>query len=627
MKVCSCIHCNAVRIKSLLYGLFVYCAITLLFDPEVLTVSSLIKMTNTYNTETKLAAEPVPMTEQKWTKASFHKGIDELTDSNLETWKFEVELNIRSCHGPTATYIYDHGLGILNEDITSLSKTHREKLAKINPSVTVGGKSVKYKDFAVEYESNPEHHEILGHIHTEIVKTLSKVDKKTIRYVPFGNVKLLMSKILGNYVSNTAGTRTAELKAFMNLERGPTEEHSEFTDRIDQKADLVNQMFNQKIIKDAFKVAVLMEGVKTHHASTFAVVAEIIDQSLEQPSYHDVQARYKSVAIKAKHDAPEESNSGLSAKAKEKKKNQQKSSNDNECNQYKKYGGCDRKDCPYDHTTPGAQRCPKCQGKHAAIFCKSTKQQSSGSNEETANLANRPREEKESTAQIESRVKAELKAKYKAKYKQKERTKMANCYTNSEWDTSSDDDDHDEYGPEAEKSRLARAHAKEGEADAYDKKLQGTKPDHEQSSFEKFDGAFLSIIVLIISTLWRVMKAIPKFIQGSMVTVVIGMLLMQVANGDTNLKARIDPGGPYERFGNGAKIGEVYSVARQANATNPNMVTNSSVWSIDSGCTSHITNDSSLFIPMTLTNQDRNPSNVQTGHSCMHTSRETSTYG
>ena len=124
------------------------------------------------------------------------------------------------------------------------------------------------------------------------------------------------------YVSNTAGTRTAELKAFMNLERGPTEEHAEFTDRIDQKADLVNQMFNQKIIKDAFKVAVLMEGVKTHHASTFAVVAEIIDQSLEQPSYHDVQARYKSVAIKAKHDTPEESNSGLSAKAKEKKKNQ-----------------------------------------------------------------------------------------------------------------------------------------------------------------------------------------------------------------------------------------------------------------------------------------------------------------
>ena len=81
MKLCSCIYCTAVNIKSLLYGLFVYCAITLLFDPEVLTVSSLIKMTNTYNTETKLTAEP-DMTETKveWIKASFHKGIDELTE-------------------------------------------------------------------------------------------------------------------------------------------------------------------------------------------------------------------------------------------------------------------------------------------------------------------------------------------------------------------------------------------------------------------------------------------------------------------------------------------------------------------------------------------------------------------
>lgn len=597
MKFCSCIHCNAVRIKSLLYGLFVYCVITLLFDTEVLTVSSLIKMTNTHNTEIRLAAKPMTETKVEWTKTSFHKGIEELTESNLETWKFEAELNIRSCHAPTATYIYDHGLGILSEDITSLSETHQQKLAKINPTVKVGGKSVKYKDFAKEYELNPGHHEILGHIHTEIVKTLSKVDKKTIRYVPFGDVKLLMSKILGNYVSNTAGTRTAELKAFMNLERGLTEEHAEFTDRIDQKADLVNQMFNQKIIKDAFKVAVLMEGVKTHHASTFAVVAEIIDQSLEQPSYHDVQARYKSVAIKAKHDTPEESNSGLSAKAKEKKKNQQKSSDDNECNQYKKYGGCDRKNCPYDHTTPGTQRCPKCKGKHAAVFCKENKPMQ---NEQIANQAiNAGRsEEIETATQIENRVKAELKAKYKAKYKQKEKSKMTN--TNSEWDTSSDDDDHDEYGPESEKSRLVRAHAEEGEADAHGEKLQGTKPDNEKSSFEKFDGAFLSIIVLMISMLWRVVKAIPKFMQGSMVTVVIGILLMQVTNGDTNVKARIDPSGPYERFGNGAKIGEVCTVARQANATNPNVFTNSSVWSIDSGCTSHITNDSSLFIPKTL---------------------------
>jgi hypothetical protein len=221
-------NCNRKRVDHYVqhvvicvYVLLMCCVTTLLCEDLTVLSSNYARKQKTNNTNTSIATKLSLLadtwyrnmpedTEEKveWSQAQFHQEILKLDKDAIELWLFEIQLGTRSCHEETGVFLFDHGLGLFSKYVNAENTASSDRMNQINPDVNVGGKIVQYRDFASRYAQNPGHHAILGHVFTQIVKTLNEADRRSAMLIDFPNVNLLLAKVLGNYVVNTAGTRT-----------------------------------------------------------------------------------------------------------------------------------------------------------------------------------------------------------------------------------------------------------------------------------------------------------------------------------------------------------------------------------------------------------------------------------
>ena len=358
-------------------------------------------------------------------------------------------------------------------------------------------------------------------------------------------------------------SRFDKIEKFFDLEYGTNEEFEDFVNKIELASMEINKMDGMPLeITDELRSFKLITGVNKNHKQTFSSIISALNVNGQALTYKEVLANMRPVALQAEQ-TDKKQNSGYANKAVERKAN--------ECFDYSYSGQCPREkrgeNCPYSHHNPGNKTCPHCGGKHRPGVCptKSTGRTQDDKKSLLKRIDNLEKQLKQEQSGKKNKATSALKSK-----------KTAARSKPDYFDSSSSEDDGYNSDSSPSKANVAREQTRD------DNFLRLTFT------------SMVTLICCLFSFISRGTRMFQRFsLLGTMAAVVVALLLV-FPQGVESSHVRSSDMSSLNRYhhhmgSSASKLMDVCMLVGQR--SNRRQL----VWSIDSGCTLHITNDPSVL--------------------------------
>ena len=513
---------------------------------------------------TKMATTKLP---------SISKDVPKLSTDSRKMWKYQLELNTRQCDDDLGRLIFDNPNNLLSDDINGLrvTLTGEEKEAL-----------EKYEKFVDAFTKKEGASKLMGHAHADIVKTLEDEDKQLVMDIAYPDPVGVYTALISEYRINTRQSRTTKLKEFINMELdkdGTT--LAQFVQSINSEAVDFNAMAagNTDLrIGDELKTVVLLEGVRAQHEHVYRNVLEIIEQTPGKLTYKDAVTKLKPVA--RRYEMGEESAKKAVAKA---AATTDPAKEEQICYDYAEYGECRfGSKCRWKHAAPGTKRCTNCNGKHRPSRCTSKPT----NNTQKANVAAEVKAQvtaavKEQMKKVKQHKQAEQQEQANAAKQQAKASKAAKAKAAKEPQKSYfPDSDSDDYGSDPESANIAA------------ERNTGESTKAESSSWSP-----MTLFLLLVTTVTSLLNFTQRRAggHGHVSALAFGMIcviaFLAMFPGGVSSTELFGPPRVFEHSGQG-QCSNTADVCMMSNVIGHRVKMK---WTIDSGCTSHITNDRKSF--------------------------------